>query len=366
MDSLLENIWICLVAYATIQGILLAIIFPTFRRGSKQAKWLLSAMSLLSATLLGEELIVRFAGYDQWPHLIFAFSPLWYCMAPLLFLYIQLATLRMPITWRALVHLIPAMIVVIDTSNFYMLPGEVKLNYIRMSSQGHINPIHNFNFILFCAQSFMYLAWATHMIVKYRGPLQEKREFWWIAQLVTVLAALAVLGFLSVSVLNVEGLRFWFMDSIYFLLVAGFLLNLFLRSVQSPKTIYFIGRPPKIAAKGASAENFLQIEEHIRRNQPYRDPDFTIQDLSLQTGYSRHQVSKLVKQWTGLSFQAYINQLRITDAKEKLHSPLSEQFTIQSIAAEAGFASLATFYRVFKKLEGKTPKSFMQQQESAQ
>ncbi len=354
-----QLIWSSILAYSIIQGLLLFIIFPTFRHGSIQAKWLLSLLSLLSAIVLTESFIESILGYEKFPHLIFAFSPFWYALGPLLFFYIRLYVKDKNVRWIDFWHFIPMIIVFTDTLNFYQLPPEVKLNYFENIKNGEIHPIHNLNYIIFSIQCMSYLGVCWSMLQLKREEKPVKGELRWLFQLIFTLGVISLQSIFTVLVFNNPVLGGW-TSNLYYISLTLFLVMLFVRSIKSPKTLYLIGRPLTFNTSALDTlKDFQQISKHLQANKPYLDPEYDIQNLASKLGYSKHHIMKLIKIHTQLSFRDYVNQFRIEEAKKRLGSPLSKQFTIEHIANESGFASQATFYRVFKKIEGRTPKSFI-------
>ena len=81
--------------------------------------------------------------------------------------------------------------------------------------------------------------------------------------------------------------------------------------------------------------------------------------MAKKTGFSQNHISLVLKRNAQQNFKEFINQYRIEEAKKRLKAPESRQFTIDFIAKECGFNSLATFYRIFKKEVGITPKQFI-------
>lgn len=81
------------------------------------------------------------------------------------------------------------------------------------------------------------------------------------------------------------------------------------------------------------------------------DLDFLCEKFHL----SKSHVSRLFNQHLSTTFVNYRNTLRVEDAKELLKS---SSLTIQQISESVGFESMHYFYRVFRKLTGKTPKSY--------
>ncbi len=341
---------------------MLFIIFPTYRQGSRQAKWLLAVASLICAFLLTEELLSHIVGYEQLPHLILSVGPLWYLLGPIIYFYVRLYSTQKKMSRKDLWHFLPPAWVLLSSLEFFSYSGDIKLYYYKMSSEGVTHPIHSLNFVIFSSQSLFYLIACWSLIKADLGQLRKKMEQTWIAQLVIGLGIIASMSFLSNVVLNVQAPNLWWVGSSYFIVVSAFLLILFVRSMKSPKELYLIGRPSLLNTNHSKADfeiTYLKLLEFLEEQKPYRNPEFDLQTLAKQFGHSKHYLSRLIKESTDLNFRDFINKYRLEEAKKKLASTESKQFTIQSIANDSGFTSLATFYRAFKRLEGKPPKSFI-------
>lgn len=354
-----DIVWICLVAYSMVQGYLLFLIFPTYKHGHKQTRWLLAMLSLFCAILLTHELIEDTIGYSTLPHLIFVDAPFWYLLAPTTFFYIRMYCQNQPVNWKDVWHIIPALWMIWNTANFYQLPASYKLHYLEMLNQGSIHPIHNTNFMIFFAQSIGYLGMSLFIIRSAKKETEKKQSQIWLIQLIFGLGFITVIGFLSLFSLN------WALEivdlswALYTLWLSLFLLLLFFKIVKSPKEL-FQKRKISISSHDMSEASFDGVLKFMNESEPYRNPHYDIQSMARELGYSKNYLNRLIKAQTNLSFRDFINRYRVREAKEKLQSHQSRQFTIESIANDAGFASIATFYRVFKKVEGTTPKEFMQ------
>lgn len=66
-------------------------------------------------------------------------------------------------------------------------------------------------------------------------------------------------------------------------------------------------------------------------------------------------MSRLFKQKAGVNLTEYVNAVRVSRAKELL---MNTHNKIGEIYSMVGFDSRATFLRVFKKLEGYSPKEY--------
>ncbi len=100
------------------------------------------------------------------------------------------------------------------------------------------------------------------------------------------------------------------------------------------------------------------LREYMEEEQPYLDPELTIQDLALQLDKPVREVSVLINNQFNQHFYEFINTYRINKAKELLHNPSSKELTISEIMYEVGFNSKSSFYTTFKKQVGCTPKKF--------
>ncbi|MCR9253363.1 MAG: helix-turn-helix domain-containing protein [bacterium] len=353
-------VWTGIITYSMIQGILLFLIFPTYRNGKKQAKWILAVASLLCSILLIEGLFDKVFGYTDFPHLIFTAGPVWYAISPVIFLYIRLYSTGRGVTIRDFWHFIPSLWVFVSTIEFYSLDAEIKLYYFEQASNGNVAPIHNLNFIIYSIQSISYLVVSGYLLRKYES--FKKIEGKLLIQLTAILGLIAVFSVTSVFFMNNFAEKTWWSGSLYFVVISMFLLMLFINSIKAPHQLYLVGRPILVKPNGINpelSESYQNMLNYLKSDKPYIDPAFDIQTLAKDLGYSKHFVAQLIKESTGLNFRDYMNKFRLEEAKKKLNSPLSRQFTIQSIANDSGFNSVATFYRAFKKLEGKTPKAFI-------
>ena len=97
------------------------------------------------------------------------------------------------------------------------------------------------------------------------------------------------------------------------------------------------------------------VLEYIRQ---YYAEKIRVEDLCECVNLSESNVIKLFKNNLGRTPVEYINQVRVNRAKELL---LHTDMSIKEIAWETGFADEFYFSRVFKKMEGKSPRNFKRQ-----
>lgn len=86
----------------------------------------------------------------------------------------------------------------------------------------------------------------------------------------------------------------------------------------------------------------------------------TVTFLALQLNYHPNYLSQIFKQETGLALQDYITHKRMMAAKALLVQGTS----VGEVASQVGYANIAHFSRIFKRLVGMPPKQYQQSGES--
>ncbi|MNK00770.1 Helix-turn-helix domain protein [compost metagenome] len=99
------------------------------------------------------------------------------------------------------------------------------------------------------------------------------------------------------------------------------------------------------------------MKSFMENKKPYLEPNFQIVDLANELNIPVHHCSFVINSFLDKNFRDWINGYRIAFFIDQY--PLkSDKMTIESVAYESGFKSLATFYNAFKKETGLMPKAF--------
>lgn len=101
-----------------------------------------------------------------------------------------------------------------------------------------------------------------------------------------------------------------------------------------------------------------RLEKCISDKKPHLHAGITIKNLSEMSDIPTYELPKLISEKYGQNFNDYINQLRVSAVIEEFKTPGNNELLITTIATNCGFNSEATFYRVFKKITGLTPKEY--------
>lgn len=141
-----------------------------------------------------------------------------------------------------------------------------------------------------------------------------------------------------------------------------YLNTLILLYRKKPSEI-FESEPEKYASKKIDIQQanakILQLEELMTHERVFINPELKLNDLAAMVELSGHQLSQLLNDNLGKSFNTYINGYRIKEACEMVLK--NNSFTLEAVGYEVGFNSKSAFFSAFKKFTGLTPKQFKEQ-----
>lgn len=99
-----------------------------------------------------------------------------------------------------------------------------------------------------------------------------------------------------------------------------------------------------------------EIEEVMRREKPFLQPDLRVSDLARLLHTNRDYISKAIRLDKGMSFNEYVNKLRIEHAITLMKN--NSQIPVLELSIKSGYTSQASFFRNFKQFTGTSPKQF--------
>ncbi len=112
-------------------------------------------------------------------------------------------------------------------------------------------------------------------------------------------------------------------------------------------------------------EVIQKLEQIMAEQKLYKDPNINLHDLAFAIDETRNSLSSALNHQLNKPFYDYINDLRVEESKKLLSDPKKANYTIEAIAAEAGFKTMSVFYRFFKDIVKVTPTQFRKQVVSA-
>jgi len=130
-----------------------------------------------------------------------------------------------------------------------------------------------------------------------------------------------------------------------------------------PVKVDFSDEIDEIETAKESNNNFKleleRLQKTMDEEKPFLDPLLSINKLALISKIPQYKISKILNSELNQNFYDYVNGYRITEIKERLENGEAEEFSILGVAMDSGFNSKASFNRVFKKVTGMTPSSYL-------
>lgn len=89
----------------------------------------------------------------------------------------------------------------------------------------------------------------------------------------------------------------------------------------------------------------------------YKENFLTKERVADLLGTNRTYLSQVINEQTQQNFTQYINNYRINEAIRLLSDPETD-LPLKAVAAEVGFNSMSTFYKIFQNTVGVPPKQY--------
>jgi AraC-like DNA-binding protein len=130
---------------------------------------------------------------------------------------------------------------------------------------------------------------------------------------------------------------------------------------MKPETLSRIIKQKNSQMQLQEAEGILEkLEQFLLETECFREKTLKMQDLATRLGIPTYKLSRALNTYHKKSFTEFLNHYRIAYLKTQLEKEeFRQNFTIEALALQAGFASRSGFYKAFKKIEAINPKEYL-------
>ncbi|WNJ17706.1 helix-turn-helix domain-containing protein [Pontibacter sp. G13] len=299
------------------------------------------------------------------PHILFLPDVIDLLEPVLLFLYIN-SLLGNRFQRRDYLYFLPPAIALIGLSAFALITP----NFGFPSYLGTALHIFVLAFITIYKGGFLYKSMEYVQGLKETAvKLKQKKVMLWLRMLIWFMAlgtfvAFLMLAYHTLIVQNLGqeakeavrlGIEFTFIIiNASVITITGVFL---LKNPQVLQAIPFV--KPKNDKDFPEGKFFLnRLDKLIQQEQVFLDANLNEKALATQLEIQPYLLSKLLNEYIGKSFSAFVNEHRIEYAKKLLLSEEGRKLTVFAVAVDSGFNSESVFYVNFKKLVGMTPTQF--------
>ncbi len=361
-----ELFFVILLSIGAIQGFIYAIILWRSKSTNSIAnKFLATVLFFFTYRLVVEILKLFGVGYydDIFYHILLEYN--WIYGALIYFFVKAYVTPKFKLTWRNdWIHFLPIIIEFvwsnfIKTQNFYWDGTRESLSWLGY--WGYVVWMQwPTQYVISATLIIIYIQKAENLLKNTNHDtfeiLTDKTQ--WIKRVLLIMKWYSALV-IVVVLIDFIGFDYAFNRSYhYFIFIGMALITYWLglegynRKNETPIKLKTILDPKEMEQlqEISTLMNALMERDHI-----YKDPDLSLSKLSKQLNVKSYLVTKCLSVIHETKFNDYVNSFRIEEVKRLINDPKNEQFTLLSLAFEAGFNSKASFNRAVKKLTGKSP-----------
>lgn len=245
-----------------------------------------------------------------------------------------------------------------------VLAGGVAWIVVASADRGVFGPVlaeRGLSWLLVCMGLGMVGHLAVRVIGDREGDLVEGRRgarIWVVALMAGQLLADLIVDL--VMGLDWRPLGFSIVQNLALLGFAGWLASLVLRVEVRPLGVTPAPAPASEAPDDpGEARLALRLKTLIEVERIHLDPDLTFAGFVRAMGAPERTVRRFVNHRLGHDhFRAFLNAQRMAEARRLLADPVRADDKLIALAHDAGFASLASFNRVFLATEGVSPSAW--------
>lgn len=124
-------------------------------------------------------------------------------------------------------------------------------------------------------------------------------------------------------------------------------------------------QPKKKIKTDTTSKIISQLYKLMEDEELYKNPLLSRLDLATKLETSEGNLSQIINQEINKSVIQFVNEYRVEAAKNLLHNPVFNKYSVEAIGLEAGFKSKSAFYNVFKTSLGMSPGAYRKIQKAS-
>lgn len=363
----LEVLLVVLLCIGAVQGLIFGImLWRTESTHPLANRFLAAILFFFSYRLVVETMkIFELGRYDFWYHVLLEYN---WIYGTLLYLFVlSYVTPNFKFRRIHLLHFIPVLIEVIwsffiKSQNFYWDGTRESLSWLGY-----------WGYVVWMHYPTMYVISSTLIIVYARKSMRKLNQVLtdpqiriipekvkWIKRVIQVLLIFTALYLIGIGIdyffFNYDSNLFY--GHPVFIGMAAITYWLGLEGFSRRKDSVFRSES---TVSDKTLDQLTEVADKLRsamtEDELFKDPELTVDKLAKKLDTKSYLITKALSVVLKTKFNDFVNTYRIEEVKTLLADPKNEQFTLLSLAFDAGFNSKASFNRAVKKITGKSPSS---------
>lgn len=347
---------------AATQGFFLAIMLGLHRRNAQANHILAVFVAILSVDLL-QQIYCHESLYKSYPQFLTLINLLPLTYGGFLFLYVRSLTQGTLLRLRDIYHFAFFILGIIVSWRFLVLASDEKLAFLtQMTVDTTPSSVRIFSLLNPLTATIYGL--AAFILLRRHSKTAVQKLAWlqiilglnlltWAVVWLTILAPTHLLQPSITVVYLLVSIIIYMLG--YFSLRQPAISTTAENTPKSPTAKYGDNRLPD----DLRAQIFAEIESHMQKDEGWRQSSLTLAQLATLTGLSVHQISQVLNDHRGQSFNDYLNQYRVEAVCSLLRESQSDN--LLDLALSCGFSSKSSFNAIFKKQVQLTPSEYRKQ-----
>jgi AraC-like DNA-binding protein len=365
-------LWTSIFIISIGQGLFLISLILLKRSKNRLASLLISAMLLIMVLTNFGYMVSRTVLIHSIPFFFLVPFGMILLFGPLLYFYSK-SILDSNFEWKPKywLHFIPYLLQLILNLPLYTAPIKFWDSFNADFLSGKL-PIRAFEKMAYAVQDIHLL---VYLIIIYLWINESKKKFGnaqfiisisaritWVKQLTFCLAIFLITVFgLYLSVL-LNGFYMPVTNYIYTLVISSVIYFIAYKMILKPELIILDFtkkyKSYRIFENEEGDDYVKRIKSELEEHKIFTNPELKLAEFAGLIGLPPHQLSKLINEKFGKSFNDLINEYRVNEFISRINEPRFQNLSIFGIALDVGFNTKSSFNSTFRKITGKTPSEF--------
>lgn len=350
------------------------------KRGKSNADLVLAFWLFLISLHLFCYYLLASAKFLEFPYLLGLEIAMPLLHGPFFFLYTTLLIGKRISKLYCFLHLLPAVLVYITLSKFFLLSGAEKIFIYENDGVGYLGLLKIIHFAIL-PSGIAYIIMSLYLIEEHRKNISNLVSYLENINLNWLRNLMIGMCIIWLSILLGNDITTFTLVDLYILFIGYFgikQVGMFSNNVIPLPTnnlemglLGVIEDKPLITTRvkyhkstigdRLLSEIHLQVTQLMQQEKLFKDPELGLNELAEQLNIHPNVLSQVINTLENKNFYDYINELRIEEFKLILIRPENQKFTLLALAYEVGFNSKTSFNRNFKKKIGMSPTAYLKQ-----
>lgn len=254
-------------------------------------------------------------------------------------------------------HFLPFILFIIFfLSPLYKLSGLERISFVSERFLDYIMPLN------YIRTTHVVIYGLIMLVVIIREKLLQKhpKAIYLIVIAVIYFLTAIIQSYLTAFANSYHDFAIYYSLAATIVLFCGIILYKYPDTLKELQIKYF-----KNSLKESDKKRIMKKLERFKVNNSFfLNNKANLSELSDQIEEKKHHLSQVLSEKMNISFNDYVNAIRIHHSKKLLLSPSYENTKIIAIAFESGFNNNVTFNKAFVKFTGSTPHKYRKERKS--